>query len=88
MASCEEEGTEFIELGTKDPVVAITDISPSYGYVGDEFDVIGENFASAVDFVKVRIGENMAKVLTCTDESNYRTNTGRCYYWKNIGRIL
>lgn len=68
LASCEEEGTEFIELGTKDPVVAITDISPSYGYVGDEFDVIGENFASAVDFVKVRIGENMAKVLTCTDE--------------------
>ena len=68
LASCEEEGTEVIELGTKDPVVAITDISPSYGYVGDEFDVIGENFAGAVDFVKVRIGENMAKVLTCTDE--------------------
>ena len=68
LASCEEEGTEFIELGIKDPVVAITDISPSYGYVGDEFDVIGENFAGAVDFVKVRIGENMAKVLTCTDE--------------------
>lgn len=68
LASCEEEGTEVIELGTKDPVVAITGISPSYGYVGDEFDVIGENLAGAVDFVKVRIGENVAKVLACTDE--------------------
>lgn len=68
LASCEEEGTEVIELGTKDPVVSITGISPNYGYVGDEFDVIGENFAGAVDFVKVRIGENVAKVLACTDE--------------------
>lgn len=68
LASCEEEGTEVIELGTKDPVVSITGISPDYGYVGDEFDVIGENLAGAVDFVKVSIGENVAKVLACTDE--------------------
>lgn len=68
LASCEEEGTEVIELGTKDPVVSITGISPDYGYVGDEFDVIGENLAGAVDFVKVSISENVAKVLACTDE--------------------
>ena len=68
LASCGEDGTDVFELGTEDPVVAITALSPDYGYVGDEFDVIGENLAGAVDFVKVNIGENVAKVLSCTDE--------------------
>ena len=49
-------------------MVTISALSPDYGYVGDEFDVIGENLAGAVDFVKVNIGENVAKVLSCTDE--------------------
>ncbi|WP_294548014.1 IPT/TIG domain-containing protein [uncultured Bacteroides sp.] len=68
LASCGEDGTDVFELGTQDPVVAITGISPDYGYVNDEFDVIGENLAGAVDFVNVYIGENVAKVLSCTDE--------------------
>lgn len=68
LASCGEDGTDVFELGTQDPVVAITGISPEYGYVNDEFDVIGENLAGAVDFVNVYIGENVTKVLSCTDE--------------------
>ena len=68
LASCGEDGTDVFELATEDPVVAITALSPDYGYVGDEFDVIGENLAGAVDFVKVNIGENVTKVLSCTDE--------------------
>ena len=67
-ASCGEDGTDVFELGTEDPVVTITALSPDYGYSGDEFDVIGDNLAGAVDFVKVNIGENVAKVLSCTDE--------------------
>lgn len=68
LASCGEDGTDVFELGTQDPVLAITGISPEYGYVNDEFDVVGENLAGAVDFVNVYIGENVAKVLSCTDE--------------------
>lgn len=68
LASCGENETDVFELGTQDPVVAINGISPEYGYVNDEFDVIGENLAGAVDFVNVYIGENVGKVLSCTDE--------------------
>ena len=67
-ASCEEEGTEYIELKNSNPVMAITGLSPDYGYEGDSFDVIGENLEGAVDFVKVYIGQNRAKVTACTDE--------------------
>lgn len=67
-ASCEEEGTEYIELKNSDPVMAITGLSPDYGYEGDSFDVIGENLEGAVDFVKVYIGQDRAKVIACTDE--------------------
>ena len=66
-ASCDEEETETFTLESQEPEVAITGVSPMQGYVGDEFAISGENFEGAVEFVKVFIGEDETRVLSCTD---------------------
>lgn len=68
--SCESEIDDKI-VNLENPAsvsVSVTGIDPEYGWRGDQFNVVGENFGGATSFFKVYIGKNETEVLSCSDK--------------------
>lgn len=68
LTSCEEEGVETIMLGSETEAMVIESLSPSYGFPGDEFEIVGKNFACAKELFKVKLGQQNVKVISATDD--------------------
>ena len=68
--SCESEiDDKIVNLENPSSVnVSVTGITPEYGWTGDQFNVVGENFGGATSFFKVYIGKNETKILSCSDK--------------------
>lgn len=66
-ASCGNDDAEVVYLTNQEPVVTIENISPSKGYIGNEFSITGSNFGIVASDVKVLIGEKEARILSCED---------------------
>lgn len=68
--SCESEiDDKIVNLENPSSVnVSVTGITPEYGWTGDQFNVVGENFGGATSFFKVYIGKNETEILSCSDK--------------------
>lgn len=70
LTSCENDVDEnivhLVNSGETDFVV--TGVETEYGYPGEQFTIIGENFGGAKDFIKVSIGEKEAEIMSCSDQ--------------------
>lgn len=70
LASCENDVDENIVhlVNSGETDVVVTGVETEYGYPGEQFTIIGENFGGAKDFIKVSIGEKEAEIMSCSDQ--------------------
>lgn len=68
LTSCEKDNNEVVNMQYQDPLLTATAISSVQGYVGDQFTITGTDFGAAKQFIKVFIGQNQAKIVSCSDE--------------------
>lgn len=70
LASCENDVDENIVhlVNSGETDVVVTGVETEYGYPGEQFTIIGENFGGAKDFIKVAIGEKEAEIMSCSDQ--------------------
>ncbi|WP_308756239.1 IPT/TIG domain-containing protein [uncultured Bacteroides sp.] len=67
LVACEEEGPEVVNIKNQDPVITATMISPTQGYVGEQFTITGTEFGGSMDFTKVFIGDFQCNIISCSD---------------------
>lgn len=67
LVACEEEGPEVVNIKNQDPVITATMISPTQGYVGEQFMITGTEFGGSMDFTKVFIGDFQCNIISCSD---------------------
>lgn len=52
----------------EDSSITVTSMIPGQGYTGDQFTISGTDFGGAKAFIKVFIGQNQTKIISCSDE--------------------
>ena len=70
LTSCENDVDENIVhlVNSGETDVVVTGVETEYGYPGEQFTIIGENFGGAKDFIKVSIGEKEDEIMSCSDQ--------------------
>lgn len=68
LISCEKDNNEVVNMQHQDPSLTVTAISSVQGYAGDQFTITGTDFGAAKQFMKVFIGQNQTKTISCSDE--------------------
>lgn len=67
LASCDDEGTEIVNMQYQDQPVTVSDVTPVQGYAGQEFTITGTELGASKEMLKVYIGDFQAEVLSCTN---------------------
>lgn len=68
LSACDEDDNEVVNMQNQDAPMTVTGINPAEGYTGDQLTVIGTEFGAAKAFVKVFIGQNPTRVISCSEE--------------------
>lgn len=68
LSACDDDDNEVVNMQNQDAPMTVTGINPAEGYTGDQLTVTGTEFGAAKAFVKVFIGQNQTRVISCSEE--------------------
>lgn len=66
--SCDKGGEEIVDLKYEGRAVSVSSISPVAGYIGEELTINGKQFGVSPELMKVFIGEDETKIISCSEE--------------------
>lgn len=68
LASCEEDGTEVVNMTYQDTSITTAGITPTQGYIGEQITITGTGFGTSIEFLKVYFGDFPGEMVACSDE--------------------